>query len=215
MKREGRQHGMVRTLPILPSPLNPRPNTRYVNRFDAPATAGLFTRVSSKPTNHSKFTGKCGQPRCNGCHLHPTRKAKDKTKGNHKLKSSDVVSNHKLLAFHGVSATRVLDQLSNYLANDDDHDDYEVSDCDVYDNYDGPHLYDNYDGPYGASDDNLALDSQSVQTTVEIIGNSSDDQNQNGDDQNQNGDEEGMSFCDVGFVVDLVEGDDWCLVGEM
>ena len=91
-----------------------------------------------------------------------------------------------------------MDQLSNYHLNDY-YD--EVSDCDGDDDH---------DDPYGASDDNLIVDSQSVQTTVEI--------NNNGDDQNQNGDEESekMSFCDVGFVVDQVEGDDdWCLVGEM
>ncbi|TKY66315.1 hypothetical protein E2542_SST09184 [Spatholobus suberectus] len=64
MKREGRQHGMVRSYRILPSPLNPRHNTRYITRFDSPLTAGLFVKVSSKPTNHSKFTGKCGTPRC-------------------------------------------------------------------------------------------------------------------------------------------------------
>ncbi|KAJ1399567.1 hypothetical protein SESBI_30215 [Sesbania bispinosa] len=76
MKREGRQHGMVRTFRILPSPLNPKPNTR----FDSPPTAGLFTKVPSKPTNHSKFTGKCGTPRCSGCHFHPVCKSKSKTK---------------------------------------------------------------------------------------------------------------------------------------
>ncbi|GMN42657.1 hypothetical protein TIFTF001_011862 [Ficus carica] len=100
MKREGRQHGMVRTYRILPTPLNPRPDTRFINRFDSPATAGLFTRVPSKPTNHSKFTGKCGQPRCNGCHMHPTCKAKDKTKGNQKQRSNDVVSNHRSMDCH-------------------------------------------------------------------------------------------------------------------
>ncbi|PON44052.1 hypothetical protein PanWU01x14_269880 [Parasponia andersonii] len=102
MKREGRQNGMVRTYQILPSPLNPRPETRFVNRFDSPATAGLFTRVPSKPTNHSKFTGKCGQPRCNGCHLHPACKAKDKTKGTRKLKSNDIVSKQRLLTWRVV-----------------------------------------------------------------------------------------------------------------
>ncbi|KAF4397425.1 hypothetical protein G4B88_027165 [Cannabis sativa] len=119
MKREGRQHGMVRTLRILPSPLNPRPETRFVNRFDSPATAGLFTRVSTKPTGHSKFTGKCGQPRCNGCHLHPTCKAKDKTKGNMKLKSNDVIDDET-----GVE---------NIIKNNDDDDEKEerMSFCDV------------------------------------------------------------------------------------
>ena len=49
IKREGRQHGMVRTYRILPSPLNQIPETRFVNRFDSATTAaGLFTRVSSR-----------------------------------------------------------------------------------------------------------------------------------------------------------------------
>ncbi|XP_062102900.1 uncharacterized protein LOC133813884 [Humulus lupulus] len=122
MKREGRQHGMVRTYQILPSPLNPRPETRFVNRFDSPPTTGLFTRVSSKPTNHSKFTGKCGQPRCNGCHLHPTCKAKDKTKGTQKLKPNNVVSNDD--SFCGFSATVILDHIY-YL---DDNEEEEVCD---------------------------------------------------------------------------------------
>ena len=65
MKREGHQHGMVRTYGILPSLLNPRPKTKFINQFDSPSTARLFIWVSSKPTYHSKFTSKCGQPRCN------------------------------------------------------------------------------------------------------------------------------------------------------
>ncbi|KAK8710270.1 hypothetical protein V6N13_145603 [Hibiscus sabdariffa] len=59
MKREGRQHGMVRTYRILPSPLNPKPESRFIQQFDLPPTAGLFTKVPVKPTNHSKFTGRC------------------------------------------------------------------------------------------------------------------------------------------------------------
>lgn len=91
MKREGRQHGMVRTCRIIPSPWNPRPETRLINELDVPPTAGLFTKVSSKPTNHSKFTGKCGKTRCSGCRFHPVQKAKDKTKGSHKFKSHHLV----------------------------------------------------------------------------------------------------------------------------
>ncbi|KAF2539905.1 hypothetical protein F2Q68_00019700 [Brassica cretica] len=59
MKREGRQHGVVRTLMVLPSELNPRPAKLFVNRFDSPPAFGVFTKVPSKPTNHSKFTGRC------------------------------------------------------------------------------------------------------------------------------------------------------------
>ncbi|XP_022869827.1 uncharacterized protein LOC111389172 [Olea europaea var. sylvestris] len=84
MKREGRQHGTVRTTAILPPPL--RPVARHFNKLGSPPTAGMFTKVSSKPTNHSKFTSKCGRPRCNGCHIHPACKAKDKAKGAKKLR---------------------------------------------------------------------------------------------------------------------------------
>uniref|UniRef100_A0A803QLA8 Uncharacterized protein n=1 Tax=Cannabis sativa TaxID=3483 RepID=A0A803QLA8_CANSA len=119
MKREGRQHGMVRTCQILSSPSNPRPETKFVNRFDTPTTAGLFTRVSSKPTNHSKFTGKCGQSWCNGCHLHPAHKAKDKIKGTQKLKLKGVVSNNKD-SFSGFSATSILDHIYNMDDNEEE-----------------------------------------------------------------------------------------------
>ncbi|GAY48391.1 hypothetical protein CUMW_111320 [Citrus unshiu] len=56
---------MVRTYRIAPSPWNPRPDARTVNKFDSPPTCGLFTKVSQRPTNHSKFTGKCGRARRN------------------------------------------------------------------------------------------------------------------------------------------------------
>ncbi|KAL8136582.1 hypothetical protein V2J09_002583 [Rumex salicifolius] len=84
MKREGKQHGTVRTFCILPtSPINQnRPVLRKASpTLGSPPTAGIFTRVPTKPTNHSKFTGKCGRARCSDCHLHPSWKSKDKIKG--------------------------------------------------------------------------------------------------------------------------------------
>jgi hypothetical protein len=123
MKREGKQHGMVRTYRILP---NPTPGTRFITRFDSPPTAGLFTKVPSKPTNHSKFTGKCGTPQCSGCRLHPVSKSKNKSKGNHKhfrvMEQPD--SN-----LTGLSATGTLNNLSDfYMDDDDDDDDDDVED---------------------------------------------------------------------------------------
>ncbi|TYH19802.1 hypothetical protein ES288_A05G381000v1 [Gossypium darwinii] len=104
MKREGRQHGMVRTYRVLPSPWNPRPEPRFVQQVNSPTTAGLFTKVPVEPTNHSKFTGRCGRPRCLGCHMHPAFKSKDKAKG--------------------FSAARMLDHLSSdYEGYDNDDDD--------------------------------------------------------------------------------------------
>ncbi|KAK4272158.1 hypothetical protein QN277_020748 [Acacia crassicarpa] len=123
MKRGGRQHGMVRSCPILPPPLNPRPRTRFVNRRESPPIAGLFTKVPSKPTNHSKFTGKCALPRGNACHVTTSSKSRHKAKGALKLKSSDVVGNahlssRRVLSLSGLSVTRMLD----HLAVDDSED---------------------------------------------------------------------------------------------
>ncbi|MED6164156.1 hypothetical protein PIB30_086962 [Stylosanthes scabra] len=127
MRREGRQHGMVRTNMILPSPLNPKPKTRAETRLNSPPTAGLFTKVSSKPTNHSKFTGKCRTPRCLCCHLYPACKSKDKTKGTQKNKNWWVMDQPDL-NFYESSATRMLDHLSNY--GDDDLNDQCTSEVD-------------------------------------------------------------------------------------
>ncbi|KAL5991195.1 hypothetical protein ACLOJK_012101 [Asimina triloba] len=142
MKREGRQHGMVRSYMLLPAPWNPRtPKTKVVNQFSSPPTAGGYTKVPSKPTNHSKFTGKCGRARCVGCHLHPACKSEEKSKGARKLRSLDVSLNHRLIAWRvvdnggagfncsGISATRMLDYLSGgycEVEDDDDDDDVDV-----------------------------------------------------------------------------------------
>lgn len=49
---------MVRTYRILPDQLNTANNKlRFVNRIETPPAAGLFAKVSNKPTNHSKSTG--------------------------------------------------------------------------------------------------------------------------------------------------------------
>ncbi|GKV41290.1 hypothetical protein SLEP1_g48841 [Rubroshorea leprosula] len=141
MKREGRQYGMVRTYYIPPPPLNLRRDVNLSRRkIDSPATAGLFTKVSPKPTNHSKFTGKCGKARCGGCHMHPVCKSKDKTKGNHRHRSTDMHENYQVmdgrpgLNFSGLSVSAVLEHLAS---NHHDHDE----DDEVDDNDDG-HDYD-------------------------------------------------------------------------
>jgi hypothetical protein len=195
MRREGRPHGMVRAYAVLPPPWNPKPGgDRKFNKFDTPTTAGLFTKVSSKPTNHSKFTGKCGKPRCLECHLQPCCKAKHKTKGSHKVKSQDVLSNSnaQFIAWRvvngrhgsnlsGFSATGML----NHLASTGDHDHADEVD-----------------------DSGHEIDQEFVDD---------DDENYIGDGVNIKNieEEDGMSYCDVGFEVDLAEGDeDWCLVAE-
>ncbi|MCD7467020.1 hypothetical protein HAX54_004191 [Datura stramonium] len=130
MKREGRQHGLVRTYPIVPSRWNPTPNSRYVNKLNSPPIAGLFTKASPKPSNHSMFTGKCGRSKCTICHFQPA----GKVKGTKKQKGWDIVSNNRLmiwrvtdtrprLTFSGFSATTILDHLAaDYKDLDDDDD---------------------------------------------------------------------------------------------
>ncbi|RZC94017.1 hypothetical protein C5167_016712 [Papaver somniferum] len=104
MKRESRQHGMVRSYMVLPSPLNPTPKSKIVNALESRPTAGAYTKVSRKPTNHSKFTGKCGVARCTDCQINPGSKSKDKAKGTQKLKSCRVAMNQQSLAWSVVDA---------------------------------------------------------------------------------------------------------------
>ncbi|MCI06559.1 hypothetical protein A2U01_0027619 [Trifolium medium] len=117
MKREGKQHGMVRTYLILPNPI---PGTRFITRFDSPPIAGLFTKVPSKPTNHSKFTGKCCTSRCTGCRLHPVSKSKNKSKGNSK---HFLVMDQPDLKLAVLSATRTLDHITNCYMDDTEAED--------------------------------------------------------------------------------------------
>ncbi|KAL3526347.1 hypothetical protein ACH5RR_011003 [Cinchona calisaya] len=205
MKREGRQHGMVQTYPIVSSPWNPRKS----NRFETPSTAGLFAKVSQKPTNHSKFTGKCGRPRCASCHMHPACKAKDKTKGTQKLKSCDVVTNYRLvtwrvvdakpgLNFTGFSATGILNHFDHDLIDDNNDDAYDYYEEETEE-----------EGAYGLAPlrprPNWIVDSEVASRTVAI------------EDVEDGDDDEKMSFCEVGFAWEQVEGDDegWCLVEEI
>ncbi|KAK9061686.1 hypothetical protein SSX86_018869 [Deinandra increscens subsp. villosa] len=121
MKREGRQHGVVRTHPILPTPLARQ--RRYVKTVDSASVAGLFTKVSRKPTNQSKFTGKCGTPRCLGCHTHPVCRSKDKAKGTMKLRS---------IGSDCPSGSSAIDALA-YLARDGGYDQEDAIDDYDYD----------------------------------------------------------------------------------
>lgn len=109
---------MVRVVGLLPPPFNWRPSdARVINRFESPPTAGMFTRVPSKPTNHSKFTSKCRKAKCGGCHEHPVSKSKNKTKGTYKVRSSD----DELNIYGGSSASGMLAILSG--SREDDIDD--------------------------------------------------------------------------------------------
>ncbi|XP_047949027.1 uncharacterized protein LOC125194853 [Salvia hispanica] len=101
MKREDYQHGMVKTYPVI---WNSRPRLRDPDKL---STAGLFAKVPTKPTNHSKFTGKCGRSMCRECHSNPACKSKDKAKGAQKLRSSS--NNTRSLS--GFSTTTILDYI--------------------------------------------------------------------------------------------------------
>lgn len=192
MKREGRQHGLVRTYRIMPSPWETRPENRFVNRFESPPTSGIFTKVPNKPTNHSKFTGKCGKSRCTSCHLHPACKSRDKSKGTQKLNSRDLVSNYKLITWRvvdarpglnlsGFSASGVLDILGRDDYDYDCDNDYELDEFDgVEDGVDGAVVDDDDKGRFEVEDD---ADEDYV----------------------------GMVFDQVIEV----EEEDWCLVGEI
>lgn len=105
---------------ILPLPLNPRPNARVVNPVESQPTSGLYTKVSSKPTNHSKFTGKCGKQRCPDCRSHPVYKSMSKAKGAQKLKSCDVAKNHLLVSWRVADETKGMNRVSRYLDDEDE-----------------------------------------------------------------------------------------------
>ncbi|KAL5797102.1 hypothetical protein ACOSQ2_001922 [Xanthoceras sorbifolium] len=230
MKREGRQHGLVRTYGILPSPWNPRPDARFVNRFDSPPTSGLFTKVPPKPTNHSKFTGKCGKPRCTTCHLHPACKSKEKTKGTQKLNSRDMVSNYKHITwrvvdgrpglnFSGFSASGILDHLGSHDYMDDEVNDYD-------DAYDQHHDGDGLMGELWSQEERVEIGSSEVAHNRDGVDEYNIDDDHDGkvnhqydddDDDEEEEEESVMSFCDVGMAFDQVNEEDegWCLVGEM
>ncbi|XP_031265086.1 uncharacterized protein LOC116123448 [Pistacia vera] len=208
MKGEGRQHGMVRTCGLLPSPWNPRPHARILNKIDAPPTAGFFTKVSTKPTNHSK----CGKP-CTECYYYDSypvyysyrNRYRSKNKGTQKLISRDSVSvsNHKSLTwrmvdgqagvnYSGFSATGILNDLDNqYVDEEEDDDD------DVDDKYDGQR--------HDVSMEQFWPETRRDET-VEVA------------EVNDDYEEEGsiMSFFDVGMIFEGIEGDEgWCVLGDV
>ncbi|KAI3520717.1 hypothetical protein L1887_10167 [Cichorium endivia] len=190
MKREGRQHGFVRSYMTFLTPLSQQ---RYVKTVDSASVAGLFTKVSRKPTNQSKFTGKCGKARCLGCHIHPATKSKDKAKGTMKLRS--IGSDHGPIGYPaGTSATSALAYLASE-ASYDDGDEYDgaIDDCD----------YDYYENTNCNVEIGIGL--ASIETEEQIGGECEDDF---------------TSFCDVGLCwgegdADEYGDDGWYLVGHI
>ncbi|KAL7135884.1 hypothetical protein ABFS83_11G128200 [Erythranthe nasuta] len=200
MKREGRQHGMVRTYLAASAPWDPRPKPRNAIQLSSPPTAGLFTRVSSKPTNHSKFTGKCGRPKCRGCHDCPPAKSKDKIKGAHKVRSSSEIVSGSRFKLTGFSASGVVDYLDKYDVDVDvDVDDIDI-DVDI-------------DVDYDQEIEISSIDVFEIEGLVDVgIRGVVLDVDEDDDDE----DDDVMSFCEVGFNWGPVDGDEsWCLVEEM
>ena len=100
---------MVITHIVISPPFNSKQKSRILNKLEPPVIAGVYAKVSSKPTNHSKFTGRCSKTMCSGCHLWPACKSKAKAKGHRKFRS---------LGFAGV-----LDYHDDDDVHDDDNDD--------------------------------------------------------------------------------------------
>ncbi|VFQ73515.1 unnamed protein product [Cuscuta campestris] len=158
MKREGRQHGVVRTCPVIVLPpsdslLNPRPpRPKHIYSSCTAPAAGPFARVSSKPTNHSKFTGKCGRAQCPDCQKVGSAASAGKAKGNKKAaagkgtlkqRTADAAADNKSIAWRvdaapnnnyrsrhdddvpGFSATGILGYLAGLDYTDDLDDDEE------------------------------------------------------------------------------------------
>ncbi|KAH0450398.1 hypothetical protein IEQ34_021090 [Dendrobium chrysotoxum] len=190
MKREGRQHGvlMVRS-----------PSLHLTDCSATFDTGRFYAKAPSKPGSHSKQTGKCRRPRCTECHSLPASKSKDKAKGAHKLRSCNVKLNHKLVSwrvvnggqwpkFASASASDLLSQLSGCYWNeeDDDHED------EVQESGDQFHECVDFDGG-GCSD-------------------GKEDEEDMKEDEDMDDD---MGFCQVGFIMEYLERDDWYMVYEI
>ncbi|XP_047310037.1 uncharacterized protein LOC124913669 [Impatiens glandulifera] len=215
MKREGRQHGMVRTYQVRPPEFYRGPQPRY-NRSDSPSTAGLFTKVSPKPTNHSKYTSKCRKPICNCCHNLPVCKSKTKSKGTQKLRLVDAQG----LNLSGLSATLMLDHLTTdssyyYFSLDEENDDHveEEEEDEEVTNLTAAH-----------SDHAEEEEEEKVEEVItnltgahhsDHVGSEVEEDVIVDSDEKDNNDNENMNYCDVGYVWEHVEDDgDWCLVVE-
>ncbi|KAJ6812286.1 uncharacterized protein M6B38_149330 [Iris pallida] len=139
MRREGWQRGTVRCAARTttgPADADAGEEEAWSSNAKAPSVA--------KPSNHSKFSGKCKRARCAACHSHPVSKSRDKAKGTHKLRSCDVALNHRLVSwrvapaedddvgsahwskYSGFSASGILDQLSSERDCRGDDEDQDV-----------------------------------------------------------------------------------------
>ncbi|KAJ3679833.1 hypothetical protein LUZ60_016111 [Juncus effusus] len=146
MRRKGRQHGMVIYREIHPN--SSKPKSKITNEFKTRPTTKFMTRVSSKPTNHSRYTTRPWYM-CN-CRLCSKAKGADKHK-------DDVSVNHLLISyswvrFDSMSASSILNQLE-------------------YDTYGEYNLYDeNSDGDYERAEENCLVRSSFKEEDEEEMG---------------------------------------------
>ncbi|KAI3863212.1 hypothetical protein MKX03_002317 [Papaver bracteatum] len=223
MKREGRQqHGYVRNCWILPAQLNNNSSsTRGVLNSSSPplggAGGGLMNNIPTSPTAGAK-PWKCAGK-------YKTRIPKN-IKGTQKLKSLDVATNHKLISwrvvdkgcdlnYRGISATDMLLQLNNrdrdYWV--DDEQDKDLNNQNQNHDYYDDDVYNNtvYDVNNNVDDEDLGTELTKLGPVRLVMKEEESD----ADEEEDYEDDDHMSFCDVGFVVDQLDEEDWCLVEEM
>ncbi|KAJ1701803.1 hypothetical protein LUZ63_001582 [Rhynchospora breviuscula] len=179
-----------------------KPKTRIVNKLQTVPTTKFMTRVSSKPTNHSRYTSKwtygCGCPLCSNCSW-PTNKSRSKAKGTHKLRHrADVAVNHLLVSQRLVGSSNRAHWVrfdcgsANWLLSQLTYDDYGDLDIDCHDEHDDDYeSYDKYwhDNEVGETHGNgLTIEKQEAEVD--------------------------MGFCFVEFIRVLDDEDAWCLIGD-
>ncbi|CAN6347543.1 unnamed protein product [Urochloa humidicola] len=230
MKREGKQHGIVR--------INRNKLLRVADGEEAAVGVIALGKAPAKPTNASKATGKCRRPRCAGCHYHPVTKARGKAKGAHKLHACDVALNHRLVSwrvvdgggagssgvpdYKGTSASSLLAYLAGSGSSWHEDDDDNGGSLDTAPPVDGG-LSDLYDIIVGRRANITALGGQETDLghAADIAVGDTDaieEQGQDGDDVKEDEDEEDMGFCMVGVTIALEFSDgeeDWIVVEEI
>ncbi|OEL35971.1 hypothetical protein BAE44_0003003 [Dichanthelium oligosanthes] len=237
MKREGWQHGgtvrINRNKLLRVAAAAAAADGEEKTAVVGAAMAQLGKAPAAKPTNASKATGKCRRPRCAGCHHHPVTKARDKAKGAHKLRASDVALNHRLVSwrvvdgaggaagvpdYRGTSASSLLAYLAGSGSSWHEDDDDGGSLLETNPPGDGglSDLYDLFVGRRADADPAHATDIEAVGDTDAI-----EEQDKDGDDvkEDEDGEEdEDMGFCMVGITiaVEFSDGEeDWIVVEEI
>ncbi|XP_073013834.1 uncharacterized protein [Typha latifolia] len=203
MKREGWKHGMNKGVDVgrRRSLFHARANYKPAEDLESsPATGVLQPQLLLKPTNSSKFTGKCRKARCRSCHYHPVSKSRDKAKGEYKLKSCDVALNHRLVSW------RVVDEGSTLSGNCryDDADEEEEDDNDHDIEYGGQSME-----PDSFSNEEiihvLELESEELMKPAEEDEQTMDDSEEDDD----------MDFYKVGIAWEYTDEDDWLVLQEI